>query len=445
MKIKKIYCDNKILLIILAGSLIVSLAYSFYFRIIPAVDARAYDVIATNIADGAGYREDLNRDIAADQSIARVGPLYEYFLAGIYKIFGHHYGVVWVTQGILHAFTAWFVYLICLSVFNNNEHKNKIGLLAAALIGFSPDLIEISAMLMTETFYLFLISLMLYLFFKYFENKNWLTIVFLAFISGLAILARPPALFLMPIILFYFYVKKGLRSTLLFLVVFSMVFIPWTVRNYSVFHQFMPLGIGGQYNFWIGNYPGANGEQVAPVEASNFIAAHPLTELSAESVRQFKIFIVHHPVEFFKLTLERISKYFSLIRPMGFWFYQHGVGQLIFVVSSGIFQAILFVFGLAGIIRAIRRKDEKLRYLIAFAAATPLILFITVVESRYRFQIYPLLAVFAGYCFIGLAQNKHWFTDKMLWASITVLFLNAMLDFCLSIEIIKEKLKLFIS
>ena len=71
--------QNKILILIVAGSFLASLAYSFHFQIRPAVDARAYDVIAQNIARGFGFREEPQKDILHDYAIARVGPLYEYF------------------------------------------------------------------------------------------------------------------------------------------------------------------------------------------------------------------------------------------------------------------------------------------------------------------------------------------------------------------------------
>ncbi|MDP2909630.1 MAG: hypothetical protein Q8N69_00980, partial [bacterium] len=104
--------ENKILLIILIISFGISLIHSFYFRIQPIVDARAYDNIAVNLINGNGYKEDVNAAPDKDFSIGRVGPGYEFFLAGAYTIFGHHYGIVWILQAIFHVLTALFVFLI---------------------------------------------------------------------------------------------------------------------------------------------------------------------------------------------------------------------------------------------------------------------------------------------------------------------------------------------
>src|SRR3989339_1840899 len=216
MPIKNFYQNNKVLLIILIGAFLASLAYSFYFRITPAVDARAYDTIAQNIVSGAGYREDLSRGVAFDQAISRVGPLYEYFLAGIYKVFGHHYEAVWLAQAGLRSLSAWLIYLTVLLILADHDKKKKIGLYAAAIFGFYPDLIEISAMLMTETFYLFLTVLLIYVFFAFVRRPGVYLAAALGLSAGLAVLARPPVLFLIPVFLFYLWRGKILGEGKLF-------------------------------------------------------------------------------------------------------------------------------------------------------------------------------------------------------------------------------------
>src|SRR3989338_1222342 len=94
------------LIIFLAATIFISLSYSFYFQISPAVDAGAYDNIARNLVQGNGYLEALGVPPEKDNSIIRVGPGYEIFLAAIYYIFGHHYEAVWIIQGLISALSA---------------------------------------------------------------------------------------------------------------------------------------------------------------------------------------------------------------------------------------------------------------------------------------------------------------------------------------------------
>lgn len=70
---------NRLLAFLFLGSFIFSLGYAFYSRIPPAVDAKAYDAIAWNLAQGYGYKE--NRDLAyeKDYALGRAGPGYEFF------------------------------------------------------------------------------------------------------------------------------------------------------------------------------------------------------------------------------------------------------------------------------------------------------------------------------------------------------------------------------
>jgi len=422
-----------------------SVAYSFYFRIKPVVDARAYDVIAMNIAQGNGFRENLETDVKYDYAIARVGPLYQYFLAGTYKVFGHRYEYVWLIQAILHAASAGLIYLICLLIFAPFARKRQAALWSAVIFGFYPDLIEISAMLMAETLYLFLFCLLLFLFFRYFNNNNNWSILLFGAIFGLSVLSRPPVLFLIPVAFFYFWQKKKITWAVIFGAALIGVCLPWTMRNYNIYHKIMPFGVAGAYNFWIGNHHGASGEQEQPPAALEFIdaGARPIIELQAESMKEFKYFLINHPGEFVKLTLLRINKYFSVIRPMGFWFYQTGFGQFLFLFSSALASVILFIFGWGGFIRAVKLKEELPLYFAAFTAVTPLIIFVTVVETRYRFQIYPLLAVFAGYFIVYLADSKKWRTDKILLFAAAAVFLNGATDLILSIDKFKERLGWF--
>jgi 4-amino-4-deoxy-L-arabinose transferase-like glycosyltransferase len=413
--------------------------YSFYYQIKPQVDARAYDNIAQNIVSGSGYREDLRTGADYDYAIHRVGPLYEYFLAGTYVIFGHHYEAVWILQALLHAVSAFLIYLICLLAFSELENKKKIGLWAAAIFGFYPDLIEISAMLMTETLYLFFTCLLIFLFLSYIKSNSFKLFLLLSFVLGLAILVRPPLLFCLPIIFFYLYKKREWGRWIIMIFMMALVFLPWTVSNYKTYGGILPFGTAGAYNFWIGNYVGANGEQEPSREIVDYINTHKATDVQKESMNRFKGFVLDHPGEFVKLTLSRINKYFSILRPMGFWFYTSGWRQILFVFSSFIFSCLVFILSLGGILRSRKLNNKYADYLLAFTIFTPLILFITVVETRYRFQIYPFLVIFAAYYISLFGPDKRTWFKNLLIPSVVIL-LNGIVDGLWNFSSFKDKI-----
>jgi len=208
--------------------------------------------------------------------------------------------------------------------------------------------------------------------------------------------------------------------------------------------EIIRLGAGGAYNFWIGNYHGANGEQEPPDEAREFIKNYGVINIQPVAMNNFFTFIRQHPLEYVKLTALRVNKYFSLARPMGFWFYQSGLGQLIFLICSSLASVFLFIFGLAGLAKAFKLNHRQLNYLLAFTILTPLIIFATVVETRYRFQIYPLLAIFAGYFIIYLAGQKKFWLNKTLWLFAGLVLANGLLDLVLSLDRFKERLGWFL-
>ena len=80
--------NKKPFLIILGLIVAVNFLYAITYKIIPRVDAEAYDEIATNIVNTGEYRATLNGPLELDGSITRIDPGYEYFVAGHFLFFG---------------------------------------------------------------------------------------------------------------------------------------------------------------------------------------------------------------------------------------------------------------------------------------------------------------------------------------------------------------------
>ena len=436
---------KKILIGIVAGAFIVNLAYALYFRIHPVVDARAYDIIAQNLVAGNGFREDASIPLAFDQAIVRAGPGYEFFLAGLYRVFGHRLSVVWTVQALLHALSAYLIFLCCKRIFS--DRGMTIGLVAAAIFAFSPDLIEIGAMVLTETLYLFLTVLVVYFFIRAYQAGGRLSEWFLLGLSlGVGILVRPPLALFVPFILFAGVERKQWRAVALCAAVMMLILLPWTLRNYAVYHRVVVTTMISDYNLWLGNIPGATGGQFS--EATNplvaFASVHGFAPLHAEAIRQFKLFVFGQPVAFMKLSALRVIRFGSLIRPMGFWFYQHGIGQIIVVVSSAIWIAVVFISGLFGSVREVWQggRDRLRVYLVLLAITCPLPLFLTVVESRYRFPIYPFFVIFGAAALVQMWRAR-WWREYAFLISLAFLGLCTLADAVLNIVKIKEHISSF--
>lgn len=419
---------------------IVSLFYSFYFHISPAVDARAYDVIAWNIAQGLGYRELVNIPLENDMSIVRVGPGYEWFLASIYYLFGHTYELIWVLQSLFLALSAYLVFLLSREIFSD-AWSPVIGLTAATLIGFSPDLITISAMLMTENLGIFLMILSIYFFFRYMSARSMslLLLFSIAFVS--AIFVRTPAVFLIIPILTFFILEKRWRDMAIFFAVAALLFTPWSVRNYTIYHSFIPLNVSSGFNLVAGNHHGSNGEQEPYPISEEYFQRLGVVEANAQATKDAFSFITQYPGEFIHLTLLRTSIYFSFARPTGFWFHLHGISKALTLFASAVFSIILFILGAWGIlaVKSLLPADKKrARYFLGMLVMMPLAVVGLIIETRYRFLIYPFFAVFAGFGLDVLLKKEIAWKPALVVAGVFVL--NAAVDILSNIGRIIERI-----
>ena len=438
--------NNKIIFWILLISFAASLAYSFYFQITPAVDAAAYDRIAWNLVQGNGYRENAALPYQEDIAILRVGPGYQFFLASIYFVFGHYAQAVWIINAVLHALAALLVYLLSREVFKD-EWSELLGLFSALFIGFSPDLITMSGMLMTETLSVFLIGLSAYLFFKYANSASqpiYLNIV-LALVFGSAVLVRTPAALMSLPIFYYFFSKKQLKQFIIFTAVLAAVFTPWSIRNYKIYNAFIPTNYAFGYDLLVGNHPGATGELEPYGPAEGYIENYGRVEGNGLALRDAVNFITTHPLEFIKITFYRISIYFSFARPTGFWFHLEGLSRALTLALSAVYSALLFSFGFWGIykIRGLSEEEKKrAKRLFWLTLMMPLAVIFIIVETRYRFLVYPLLAAFAGFGLADLFKSKPGFGS--LFAIWGVLLLNSAIDGLRNWDRVAERLREFL-
>lgn len=220
-----------------------------------------------------------------------------------------------------------------------------------------------------------------------------------------------------------------------------VILTPWTIRNYLVYHEFIPTMANFGFNPWVGNHEGGDGEGGNMPELFEAIDHYGPIGANHYAFNQFKQFVSEHPLTYIKLTATRVMKYFSFIRPMGFWFYQTGLSQFIFVLSSALASVFLFTFGFAGIFAAIKKekKISQLIYLIVFAFLTCASVVPFLIETRYRLPIYPFMAIFAGFFIARLTAYKKEYL-RYLIAAFSALSFFSIINVALEFDKIIEKL-----
>lgn len=430
------YLRLKIIFFVLMFS--AAIFYSFLNQIPPKVDAKKYDNFAVHLSQGGEYDADY---------LKFTGPGYPLFLAGIYKLFGHSYEIIWIIQALIHALTALLVAKTAKLLFSQNEKKNLISLIAMGLYGFYPDLIQSTAILMSENLYLFFIVGAIYLGLKLSEQSSLKLNFIFPSLLGLAVIIRPVALVLFLFIIIYWLCRKKIKEFIFTVIIMILVISPFSYFFSKKTGSFVLLSNAGGFDLWLGNNPYANGEIIAIPEASEtFKGLTSEAEINKKGVEEVLRFIKEEPLNWLKLQLVKTSKYFSLIRPYGFWFYLSRIQQLLIVIPSAIFLFITLTAGVAGLILALRNYKNSLHsFFVIMAASAPLSIIPIIVEPRFRFQLYPFLIVYAAYLISRLNNFKLMpNTEKKIIAMVAIILIsNSLIDAWREKELISQKIRYY--
>lgn len=242
------------------------LLVAFGFRVFIALrlpndepdDGRVYAQVAINVLEQHVFSHENQAPYVP--SIIRL-PGYPLFVAGVYKLLGHgNNTAVRVVQAGIDTLTCVLIALIAFEWAVDEERKHRAALIAFALAAVCPFTAIYVATVLTEVPTNFLAAALVLtatFAFKATDNTDTTTNrskvvlwwVVAGLIAGLAVLFRPDSgLFAAAIggaLVLSVVLKRRLKpffvSAVLFSVAFCVVLVPWTVRNYRVFHVFQPL------------------------------------------------------------------------------------------------------------------------------------------------------------------------------------------------------------
>ena len=418
---------------------IFSLGYAFYSRIPPAVDAKAYDAIAWNLAQGYGYKE--NRDLAyeKDYALGRAGPGYEFFLAGVYTAFGHRYWPVWILQSIFHVLSGFFI-LLTYRLFakkENPDDKNKNSwldwfvVLGLFLFLFHPDLIQMNGMLMTEPLFIFLTAGALFAGLRvladsdYNFSSKWRLILIFAALASFAVLVRPAAFLFFLIFAASFLYKKYWKEAAIIFAILLIAAGPWILRNYSR-HGILFTNATGGLELWVSVLPESGGEFQMNEEVSDYLSQNGLFKTAERGKEEFKNFIFKNPLSFLTRQLEKTSIYFSMLRTSGFWLYLSGSRRLITTIFSAIFNFLIFSLGLSGFYVLFKKKKFLNNLFLLISASLPISVIPIIVTGRYRYAFLAFLTIGAIVILRFISEEKR--IPGFVWLISAFLILNSGLD-----------------
>lgn len=294
------------LLLIMLAALVLRLLWVYHVDTVPVFDFLKYHEGALSIAQGQGYK--LYGKPTAFEPIGYPG-----FLALLYLVFKPNILVPKLVNVVMSLGIIYLAYLLGRNWF----HKN-VGLLAAFLVAFSPRQIAYTSVLANEIYFTFFFLLVLFLITLPGE-RLWRGPLIGIFCAILALtkpfmLAFPGVLFLISW-LRHQDLWVSLKKTAVIVLFMVLTICPWTIRNYVVFGEFIPISTNGGITLYLNNNPYAKGYWQDPFQFPN----SPLApykdeetgfwdELAVDKVgKELAIqWILENPWEFFKLGFKKL-------------------------------------------------------------------------------------------------------------------------------------------
>ncbi len=381
-------------------AIVLRLAWIMVLDVKPISDFGWYYERGRMLAAGQGYSVD-----AVATAYWPIG--YPAFLGLLFWLFGLSVFVAQLANVVLYVGIIALSYLIAKTIFLSEA----VARLTLFLLAVYPNHIAYSAILASETPFLLLSLLGVWLLLRARISFQHSLIVAAGVVFGLAALIRPPILLLPMLLLWGCFRERQqlvqvLRSGAILYLSLSLILVPWTIRNFAVFKRVVVVSTNGGINLLIGNNPYATGGYIW----NNHVRA-PLNGIQNEYERN-KVattvavrYIAHHPWHTIMLWPKKL-RYLYLTDDEGVRYVQAGIQctglttQRLLRWARGIansFYIIVMLLSVRALVIEWRRKTDALRML-----GWVTILYYTVVyliffgDSRFHFQNMPWIMMYAA-------------------------------------------------
>jgi len=377
---------------------------SFNFLIMDSmqIDAWARAIAAGTAADAVYFR----------------GPLVPCLLAMLYKAGGGVAAAVLLNH-IAGIATCGLIWALAREYFSR-----AVALTAGLIAALYWPFIYFEGEVLIEPIYITLVVLTLWRLARALARPTTLRLAIAGACLGLAALARPTILALVPVLPFVFAARVDpktarawLRPALVVVAACVVVLLPATIHNYRAGGAFVPVTWSGGLNFYIGNNPESDGRSAmipgatspwmgGEDEALAIASALAGDSLSAARASRFysklgASYFVTQPGQAATLMAKKLGMFWegperSNEKYLYFFWDRFGLGR---VPMPGFW--LVAPLALAAMVRLwSRRRELALLYLFVLAYMVGVVVFFVV--ARYRLPVAPVLIVFASWTAVEL-------------------------------------------
>lgn len=437
----------------------------FLLKIPPQMvgDSPEYVSVIKNISEGKGFSEIdiLNNRI---EPYARRPPIF-FYVAHIFNFFKDIEKNIFFLN-YLSSFLMVFI-SIYLSFYIT---KNKlIAILTGWLLSLNANILYNSLLIMSDTFFSLTVIIFISIVIHFINNPTKKLFLLIGISLGVCVLTRTVLKFYWIIfgllIFFYFFksedIKKRLKYLFLFIFSYSIIILPYHLRNFEKLNTLSIESYQGSSAMWsimplIENtdYKKLYQKDVSYKEILDILKKYDYPNLAEYEIRKKydlttvefsqKIFeiarytIIKNPIGYFKIFVKNIinnitssSAYLKIIdfaKP-GYYDKQHKImvdlamrknnlnlSQIKYLIPNIIFRflnLIIFVFSLIGIIVSFKRLDKRQSvFLISFLSYIIIISSLSSSYDRYRLPIEFIIHFYLAYFLCNLEDIKQNLSSK---------------------------------
>jgi hypothetical protein len=371
--------------------------------------------IALSLTQGNGYGNLFRKPTGPTAWLA---PVYPFLLSLIFRVFG--------PMTLASFFVAVGFNALCSAAATFPLHalaRRAGGTAIAAVTGWLWVILPSGVLMPFEWIWdtslsVLLVCALVWLTLRAAESSRWSDWLLYGFLWALALLTNPAIGAGLPFLLGWAWVRSQRLVTFtwtrqaLCIALIACSILPWTIRNYIDFHQFIPIRSSLPFELWIGNNDIFDPHAVHGIQRiTRYEETHRYSELGetgylAEKRQKAFAFIRSNPGLFAQLTLRRVLATWAGTEHPVRHFAQTD-SQLARAIL--LLNVLLTAGSLAGIIFLFARARDLAFPLAVMPVVYPCIYYVTHTSLRYRHPIDPLLlllTVFAACSCVRILRKK---------------------------------------
>lgn len=310
------------------------------------------------------------------------------YLAALFSVSNNSFAFAKLANTVLLSIVAGLTYSTGRQVANKS-----VGFLAGMMIAIDPAQAYLAGTFLSEPLFIFLVCVAIHVLTRQELGMHWVSTICAGFCLGLAGLTRNQGwLFSVALLLGALITRERLmpiRVATMLLLTTCLTIAPWTIRNYKLTGQFVPVSSEGGLTLWASNNPEFVFRPPMPMSSPLYNAPSDLASVGVDQYYRelASSWIMSHPLDF---VANGLRKMFALyyFDPLSWRPETSQLFRLVGLVPYG----ILLPFILLGLLNNLRKPQFAI--ILWYILFTTLLAFLFYGDSRIRAPIQPFLYLF---------------------------------------------------